>query len=91
MDKIKAFFSRIGMDENTIIHLNPVFLGRVSTMFMMNSWNQMLSKGNESFTRIPFFWVAFRRRALRLLRMRTWIFFWESLCRLTRMRFLKRL
>ena len=31
MDKIKAFFSRIGMDENTIIHLNPVFLGRVQT------------------------------------------------------------
>lgn len=31
MDKIKAFFSRIGMDENTLVHMNPVFLGRVQT------------------------------------------------------------
>lgn len=31
MDKIRAFFSRIGMDENTPVHLNPVFLGRVQT------------------------------------------------------------
>ena len=31
MNKIRAFFSRIGMDENTPVHLNPVFLGRVQT------------------------------------------------------------
>lgn len=31
MDKIKAFFSRIGMDENTLVHMNSVFLGRVQT------------------------------------------------------------
>ena len=31
MDKIKAFFSRMGMDENTLVDMNPVFLGRVQT------------------------------------------------------------
>lgn len=31
MDKIKAFFSRIGMDENTLVHRNPAFLGRIQT------------------------------------------------------------
>lgn len=31
MDKIKAFFLRIGMDENTLVDMNPVFLGRVQT------------------------------------------------------------
>lgn len=36
MDKIKAFFSRIGMDENTLVHMNPVFLGRVQTACVMH-------------------------------------------------------
>jgi N-hydroxyarylamine O-acetyltransferase len=31
MDKIKAFFLRIGMDENTLVHMKPDFLGRVQT------------------------------------------------------------
>ncbi len=31
MNKIRAFFSRIGMDENTPVHMNSVFLGRVQS------------------------------------------------------------
>ena len=51
MDKIKAFFSRIGMDENTIIHLNPVFLGRVQTACVMHIPPRLPIKMEEKLVR----------------------------------------